>query len=237
MTIAIRMPGQTATSGGALEGRAGERPVFSSWIRQKRAAAVARGGRPLRNLPGTDDYDDFPRATARQRGEIINPMTGEVVTGCLTISKLSIQLGLSAQETAKLMEKAGCVARVLRTDEVPMICDPTQTKPRYYHTPEVTYFGMMEGLAVQIIVRHHGKRKPCILITPHGQETMRALMADRGQIAKPDDGKVALKRRLIGELLAARHSQAAIARATGLPKQTVSRIAKTIQAKEEVVPF
>lgn len=42
--------------------------------------------------------------------------------------------------------------------------------------------------------------------------------------------KVRVKARRIGELLKAGHTQAAIVHRTGLPKQTVSRIAKTVLA-------
>ena len=42
--------------------------------------------------------------------------------------------------------------------------------------------------------------------------------------------KVRVKARRIGELLKAGQSQAAIARETGIPRQTVSRIAKTVLA-------
>lgn len=42
--------------------------------------------------------------------------------------------------------------------------------------------------------------------------------------------KVRVKARRIGELLKAGHTQAVIARETGIPRQTVSRIAKTVLA-------
>lgn len=208
-------------------------PDYAAWISAQRAAAIARGGKPLRNLPGADEYE-FPRATNRKQGEIINPLTGEIVTGCLTISKFADQLRLSAQALADVLEEAGAVVRVLRADEVPMICDPCQTKPRYYHTPAVTREGVEDGLVIPISVSHRGKRVPCILITPQGQEKVRQQL--RGE-APQKLGKVAVKQEMIGRLLEAGYSQASIARETGLPKQTVSRIAKGRMTSTDAVPF
>lgn len=201
---------------------------FAEWIAAQRRDAIARGAKPLANhslLSGADDPEAKPKESRPQQDQ--RSAWKERVAGhCLTISRLANKHGLSAQKTAKLLAELDCVVPVLRVKYVPMICDPTQNKPQYYHSPAITRFGRDEGLALQVLVKGPRKLLPCILITPRGQAAFSQLLTDKA--ATPKLGKVAKKRETISRLLAEGQTQAAIVRATGLPKQTVSRIVKTI---------
>ncbi len=210
---------------------------FAEWIAAQRRDAVFRGGKALRNhslRSGDDDPATLPQEPRRFQDQ--RSAWKERVAGhCLTISRLAKKHGLSAQKTAKLLEELDCVVPVLRVKYVPMVCDPTQNKPQYYHSPAITRFGRDEGLALQVLVKGPRKLLPCILITPRGQAAFSQLLADMA--ATPKLGKVAKKRETIIRLLAEGQTQAAIVRATGLPKQTVSRIVKTITDQNALVPF
>lgn len=203
---------------------------FAAWIAAQREAAIARGGKPLTFVP-SDDGRGFPYAARRKRGEIINPLTGEVVTGCLTISKLSDQLGLSSQKVTDALEKIGAVVRVLTTKEVPMICAPEVTKPRYERVPQATREGVEDGLVIPITFDHAGRKTQCVLITPEGQAAVRAALTEQMKTKDPKPRKVEAKTQVIRELLAAGHSQASVVRQTGWPKQTVSRLVKTMEQR------
>ncbi|KND19315.1 hypothetical protein ADZ37_09895 [Pannonibacter phragmitetus] len=211
------------------------KPSYKGWLAAQKTAALARGGEPLRMVPGSGDRE-FPHMAQRRKGEIINPLTGEVVTGCLTASKLSGKLGLSSQKVYDLLEKAGALVRVLRAREVPMICAPWLTKPAYEHVPEVTREGVEDGLVIPIAFSHGGRETQCILITPKGQAVVSAALAGKtseasseasGEAKRP--GKVETKKQVIRDLLAAGHSQAAVVRQTGWPKQTVSRLVRMME--------
>lgn len=205
---------------------------YANWIAAQRRDAIARGGKPLRKHSQRSgaDVEPFARIQDRKPGEIVNQLTGEIVTGCLTVSKVADLLSVSPQQVTDVLEKAGAVVRVLRTKEVPMICAPELTKPRYEQTPEVTRDGVEEGLVMPLMFKHGGRLTQCVLLTPAGQKAVKAaLQAKREEPAK--SGKVETKARRIGELLAAGLSQAAIVRETGLPKQTVSRIMRTLPTR------
>ncbi|UJW75796.1 hypothetical protein [Rhizobium sp. SL42] len=203
---------------------------FTAWIAAQREAAIARGGKPLRNIP-RGNRDPFPRASNRKRGEIINPVTGEIVTGCLTISKLSDQLGLSSQKVTNALEQIGAVVRALTTKDVPMICAPEVTKPRYERVPQATREGLEGGLVVPITFDHGGRKTQCVLITPEGQAAVWAALKDEVKTSGPRPRKVETKTQVIRELLAAGHSQGSVVRQTGWPKQTVSRLVKTMEQR------
>ncbi|WP_296074584.1 hypothetical protein [uncultured Agrobacterium sp.] len=205
---------------------------YAEWIAAQRRDAIACGGKPLRKHSQRSGADlvPFARTEDRKPGEIVNPVTGEIVTGCLTVSKLADRLGVSPQQVTALMEKAGAVVRVLRAKEVPMICAPELTKPRYEHTPEVTRDGVDDGLVIPLMFKHGGRQSQCILITPRGQEVVKAALQAK-QSVPVKSGKVESKARRISELLDVGLSQAAIVRATSFSQQTVSRIMKTLPTR------
>ncbi len=68
--------------------------------------------------------------------------------------------------------------------------------------------------------------RPTREVTPFVDEDEEAKAVATRSVSR----KVRVKARRIGELLKAGHTQAVIARETGIPRQTVSRIAKTVLA-------
>lgn len=214
-------------TGGSSEVASKSAGNYKGWLAAQKTAALARGGKPLR-MTGGSDCREFPRVAQRRAGEIINPLTGEVVTGCLTASKLSGELGLSSRKIYDQLEKAGAVARVLRARDVPMICAPWLTKPMYEHVPEVTCAGVEDGLVIPITFIHGGRETQCILITEKGQAVVSAALAGKtSEVRAP--GKMETKKQIIRELLALGHSRAEVMRQTGWPKQTVSRLIMTME--------
>lgn len=199
---------------------------YADWIAWQRAAAIARGGKPLRYVPGKG-HDQYPRATKRQAGEIINPVTGEIVADCLTISKLAEKLKTSPQKIVALLKMIGAVDHVLKTKEVSMISAPHLTKPQYEHIPEARGEGVAEGLLIPITFKHGNRKLQCLFITPSGQDAVEEILKAQENTASKE-GKVQMKQRILRELLSAGHSQASIARLTGWPKQTVSRLARAM---------
>lgn len=197
---------------------------YADWIASQRAAAIARGGKPLPYVPGKGQ-DQHPRATNRQPGEIINPVTGEIVTECLTISKLAEKLEISPQKVIEILKMIGAVNHVLKTKEVPMICAPHLTKPRYEHVPEAHSEGVEEGIVIPITFNHGNRRLQCPFVTPKGQDAVSKFLTAQENTGTKTR-KVQAKQKLVREFLAAGHSQASISRITGWPKQTVSRLAR-----------
>ncbi len=199
---------------------------YLEWIAAQRAAAVARGGKPLRDLPGSDGHQ-FPRVRRRKSGELVNPVTGEICEGCLTIKQLSDKLSVSSQQIRKILEQMGAVVHALTAREVSSVSTPGATKPRYERIAMVTEFGMEEGWVIPIKFSHQGRRTECVFVTTDGQAAVEeALQRERQNTPL---GKVEAKQKVIRELLSEGHSQSSIARITGWPKQTVSRIAKSIK--------
>ncbi|MET3853774.1 helix-turn-helix domain-containing protein [Rhizobium sp. OAE497] len=199
---------------------------FHEWLAAKRAEALERGGKPLTGLPAQGRDLDITFPTSRRAGEIVNPLTGEIVTGCLVITKLAAVLGITSDKLTDQLESLGVVQRVLKTSEVPMITAPHLTKPRYHHSPEATCYGVAEGYIIPIGVWFKGVPIECLLITPEGQKLCR----EQGNkpLAKPLS-KVEQRRALVADMLAKGLRQAEIARAASLPRQTVSRIAHELQ--------
>ena len=199
---------------------------FQEWVAERRREAIVRGGKPLRNLPGAQDYEvPFTFPTARKRGEIVNPITGEIVTGCVVIAKLAAELDVTTHELTDRLESMGFIQRSLRTKEVPMIVQPSLTKPRYYLTPEATRRAVEDGFLIPILVRVKGIPVDCILITPDGQKRCREVEGRTSkQLSKIDQRKLQ-----IAQLLAAGCSQTQISNQTNIPKQTVSRIVRSIK--------
>jgi hypothetical protein len=196
---------------------------YACWIAEQRAAALARGGKVLRghsHMSRRGEADFFGLVQV-QRGEIINPLTGEIVTGCLSIRLFAKDLGISSHALGKLMQKMACADLVLCTREVPLIGSPERTRPLYYRTPQASTRGIEEGWVIPVT----GSRgRPFILITPLGQEKIKAELA----VQTPACGRIAAKRQKVRALLNNGLSQAEISRRTGIPKQTVSRIVRTL---------
>ncbi|MER8645083.1 hypothetical protein [Mesorhizobium sp. M1252] len=214
---------------------------YKAWIAAKRVEALDRGGRPLRNLPdrrherfrwaGTQAGRvnrgfTIPRHLRREPGEIVNPITGELVNGCLTILEVARATRLSSHKLADILERLGILQRVLACKDVPTITAPELVKPLYYHTPEVTRQAVEANLAVPIKMVRSEAVKELILITQRGQLLVEHAV-NRGSVPQRS---VDSRRAAIGHLLRQGHSQAEIVRRTSLPKQTVSRHVRTLRS-------
>lgn len=95
MTITIRIPGQPATSGGALEARAGEHPVFSA-SPEKRPQAARESTEFQHKAIHALAADGFPRAS---------------MAGLMGISIRSVRRYLNTPCPAYVAEMAGRAAR------------------------------------------------------------------------------------------------------------------------------
>ena len=198
-------------------------PDYASWIAEKRAEALELGGKPLRYLPSAGKSHGLRDVQGRETGEIVNPVTGEVFTDCLTISKLSASLNITAKQLTDELEKLGCVHRVLKYHTVPAISAPHMTKAVYYEGPEATPWGEENGLVIPVNVHRGGRDLEMLLITPAGQALVRKPKAPE----RPVKSRAEERRKTVLELLRDGLSQSAIVYQTGIPKQTVSRIVKT----------
>lgn len=205
---------------------------YLEWLSRKRREAVARGGKPLKNLPGAVAYAEFPFVANRVKGEMVNPLTGEIATGCLTVARMSEELAITPQKVGDEMVALGWSVMVLRAFEVPMLCAPHLTKPRYYHSPEATSYGVWEGFVIPVRFEHGGRETTCMFITPDGQEKLKASLMTRSARAGRMKSKAVTRRQAVGQLLAKGLSQAEISRQTNLPKQTVSRMVKALTAAD-----
>lgn len=112
-----------------------------------------------------------------------------------------------------------------------MICAPDETKPRYERVPQATREGVEDGLVIPITFDHGGRKNQCVLITPEGQAAARAALTEQMKTKGPRPRKVETKTQVIRELLAAGQTQASVVRRTGWPKQTVSRLVKTMEQR------
>lgn len=220
--------GLTSSSAHRTEGYL--RPSYEEWITQHRQAAKERGGKAFR-FPRDAEGHKFPVVKGRQTGEIVNPLTGEIVTGCLTVSKLAAQLGTSSQQVNNALEKMGAVVRVLRPKERPMLLAPHLTKTSWERQPEATGAGIEDGLVIQLRFGHGNRESECILVTPSGQAAVSGSL--KGDLAPTKPGKVEAKQKIIRALIDEGLTQAQIARKTGWPRQTVSRLIKSMCQKNE----
>lgn len=202
---------------------------YAEWIAAKRAQALASGGkRWTRTMLAAAKREATARRhgvhmSHRKPGEIVNPTTGEVVTGCITIGKLASSLGTTTARLTDLMEQRGLVHRVLTWKHVPMICHPGYRKPDYYLTPEATPAAVFAGQVVQIKgqwgLDRKGAHRSMILITPLGQERIRnAFLPPTGE---PKATQV--RRESIERLHRQGRTPAEIVRTTGIARRTVFR--------------
>lgn len=160
---------------------------------------------------------------------MVNPVTGEICEGCLTIKQLAQKLGASSQQIRKTLEQMGAVVHALTTREVPSVSTPGATKPRYERIAMVTEFGLEEGLVIPITFSHQGRKTECVFVTTDGQAAVEEALQRHKE--KPSLGKVEAKLKVILELLSVGHSQSSIVKITGWPKQTVSRIVKSMKTE------
>ncbi|TKD45282.1 MAG: hypothetical protein E5W98_14200 [Mesorhizobium sp.] len=207
-------------------------PSLTGWIKQHKSAAIARGGRSLTAAEVIAESVRYKAECGRPilaRGEIFNPITGEIVTGCLSLSKaLDILRGRYGIDTAvrkliPLLERKGLVEHRVAWRMVPMVTDPTARKPEYRHDAIATRTAMSDSLLISI---HYGQKEENwvrTLVTPGGLEFLaRFLKAPAGTAKKPK------ARDTVRALLAEGKTQAEIVQLSGMSKQVVSYHTKSI---------
>lgn len=210
---------------------------LSDWLAARKAEAEARGGKHWSKSQLASMGEEYRKSrrggdhlhvAEREPGEIVNPVTGEIVAGCLTVGRLAELLSVTTDKLTDVLERLQLVQRVLDYREVPMVCMPAARKPRYFLTPRATCYGIELGLVVPVAAYRDRALRTIILITPCGQEKLRLAAGAESEIppSKPDG-----RRRAIERLMRAGHSQAEIVRLTQLPRQTVSRHVRALRSR------
>ena len=185
---------------------------FHEWLEGQKAAARSRGGRPLRHIPrGRGDAHEplLPlTASARTKGEVFNPHTGEFISGCLTVGRLANELGLSSRELSARMGSLGLLWRCLDWKEVPMLVQPGNTRPEYFHRYRLTPWALKESYGITITAPDGN---PLDLITPDGQGFVRSNLERAsgetigGQVARILDTTPGLSHHSIARMLGCDH--------------------------------
>ena len=206
---------------------------YNDWLANHKAASKARGGRLIRP-PSREEEERYRRAKEEgwshirghrkwKPGEIVNPITGEIVTDCLSIAKLAEKAGMTSSKLIDHMETLGTVHRVLDIRQVPMVCAPELQKPRYDRKPEATCWAVEEGYRIPIKVNRsvgmEVKRISMILITPEGQRYVTQRFGKKA-------GKAG---QIVGHLFSEGKSQAEIVQLTGYTQQLVSYHTRRLQ--------
>jgi len=214
-----------------METETHQQTPYAAWIAAKQSEAEARGAKPLKYVPSRHSEGFYlngqgdlpiPPTVKLAPGEILNPITGEIITDCLSIKNLAAELGITSHKLTDQMERQGLVNRVLDVKEVPMVCDPALRKPRYFHTPQVTHEAVADGLVIAIKVQ---RRRDLILITPKGRDLLREALGDGPTaISKPKK-----TRRTIMALAGDGKTASEIINQTRLPRSTVFRHLKEIR--------
>lgn len=205
--------------------------VYSSWIAAVRSEAESRGGKAwtkgmlaAAKAEAKAAREDTKRPVLKP-GEIFNPVTGEIVTGCVTIGALAASLGVTTDRLTNELERLRMVNRVLDYRDVPMICEPALRKPRYFHTPAPTKEATERGLALSISGKRQGRTYTLLLITPKGQDAVRTAFRKPAEPPKRTDKN----REVIARLHDAGSSPAQIVAITAIPRRTVFRYLKAIR--------
>lgn len=207
-------------------------PGLKGWIKQHKSAAVARGGRSLTAAEVIAESVRHKAGCVRPilaRGEIFNVITGEIVTGCLSLSKALVVLrerygiNTSVRKLIPLLERKGLVERRIAWRMVPMVTDPTARNPEYRHEAVATRAAISDGLLISIHYGPNGVQRLRTLVTPDGLEFLaQFLKAPAGAVKKPK------ARDTVRALLAEGRTQAEIVRLSGMSKQAVWYHARSI---------
>lgn len=168
---------------------------------------------------------DRLRVIGRKAGEVVNHSTGEIETGCLTISALAKELEVTSHGLTQLMAELGMVCLVLAWKWVPCIVCSAVRKPEYFHTPAVAATALEDGYVIPITGKwgQHGDggaERTVSLITAAGQRRLRlALPPQKKAKSAPDR-----RRSAIAALVAEGKSPGEIMVLTGIPRRTVYRL-------------
>lgn len=207
-------------------------PSLAGWIAQHKSAAIARGGRELTAAEVMGEsarYKAGPYRPILARGEIFNPVTGEIVTGCLSLSKaldvLRERHGIDAavRKLIPVLERKGLVEYRLAWRFVRMVTVSTARKPEYRHDAVATRAATGDGLLITIDYGRGGEKLVRTLVTPDGLAFLAELLkAPAGTVKKPR------ARDTVRALLAEGRTQAEIVRLSGMSKQAVSYHTRSI---------
>lgn len=169
----------------------------------------------------------------RQKGEIVNPITGEIVTNCLTLGIFAKALDITTDHLTKLMQELGMVDLVLDYRLIPMIQAPALRKPSYFHTPAATQNAIADNLIISLKIRRGEMMADLLLITPRGQ----AILSAQHEAVLPKASAVSQRRDKVSQLFQKGFSALEIMERTDLPRRTVFRYLKDIKAKTHRVPL
>lgn len=207
------------------------RASYTEWLDAVRLTAKANGGKAWTAsglARANKEYRDVgvdrqPYIMHRKAGEMVNPITGEIVTGCMTVGKLAGKLGITTAKLADQMVRKRLVQRVLSYREVPMVCERSFRKPDYHLTPDPLPSAVEAGLLIPIKGRWNAERsgpiRTMILVTPKCQKLLTS-----SQLAKDKPRKrLDVQREAIHRLYRDGRSPTDIAGLTGIPRRTVFR--------------
>lgn len=198
-------------------------PGYPTWLANMREQAAATGGkawsaRQLADLKreALRKAASHPAVSGRKPGELVNPLTGEVVTGCLRIGAFAKELGITTASLTKKLTEHGLVHMVNGWKE-----SRDGGHVSYYLTPSVTPLAVEEGLLLSLTWRITDRQdRLMLLITPDGRQFVRNAMATLGDepIRKAEE-----RRHVVARLHAEGKTPAEIQCITGIPRRTVFR--------------
>ncbi|MFC3725807.1 helix-turn-helix domain-containing protein [Neoaquamicrobium sediminum] len=205
------------------------------WLNDHRRASEARGGRPFTasevigesyrynrdRKHNTSHIDGFRNRT---KGEVVNPLTGEVARNCLTIARTAKWLSLhrdteiTTRKLTVVLEEIGWINQVLTPQQVPMVQAPELRKVDYRHRPEATQVAVRDNILIPLTIKRDGKNIDMILVTPEGQLRLSREITERLKERK----RTRKARAIIKHLVDQGRRQAEIVELTGYSKQAVS---------------
>lgn len=207
-------------------------PVFTVWLKAQRGAALRRGGKAWTSRQ-LADLKREQRAGLSQRlyvadrkaGEIVNRVTGEIVTGCRTFHALAKELQVTTAKLTDAATRLGVVHRILGSKEIRSRVNTATNKTVYFRTPAATPFGVSNGHIIPVTSElgksGDGLRRTMLLITPDGQTLIREALAASAEKPKK---RTEVRRSAVNKMLSRGASAAEIIRETGIPRRTVYRL-------------
>ncbi|WP_313031156.1 hypothetical protein [Brucella sp.] len=214
---------------------------FRLWLDEVSKKAKARGGiawtkTMLRNAKleaNRQTHDKTPIIHDRKRGEIVNPITGEISTGCLSIGAFAKALNITTHRLSQTMKHLGMVVYILDYRNVPMVRDAAFQKPRYFHTPDASQSAVKNNLVVPIKVRRKGGFGRFLLVTPLGQKFLRKAVT----CGPSQEKAVDTRRKIVASLRCEGLTIREIIERTSFSRRSVLRHMKMIKHLEAGMPL
>jgi hypothetical protein len=133
--------------------------------------------------------------------------------GDVTITEYGATKGLGPRRVRDALKTLGVLQEEIEVREVPMLSDPSRTKPEYRHVLRLTLEFVRDGLGRRL--EPHGGGVPFDVLTPKGRKYLDQKVARKGN-------RRHLVRDHVRGLVTEGKTQAEIVRLTGLSKQLVS---------------